>query len=45
MVGGDPPNVQEETIWYKCEARKDWFPVPPGYTIVEEGHEDDLFGF
>ena len=44
MVGGDPPNVPGETLWYKCEARKEWFPIPPGYTVVEED-ADDPFGF
>jgi hypothetical protein len=44
MVGGDPPQVPGETLWFRCEARKDWFPVPPGYTVLEEG-DDDPFRF
>jgi hypothetical protein len=45
MVGGDPPNIPGETTWYRCEARKDWFPIPPGYTVeVEEGDDDNPFG-
>jgi hypothetical protein len=35
MVGGDY-SVPGETLWYKCEARKEWFPVPPGYTVIME---------
>jgi hypothetical protein len=45
MVGGDPPNAPGETIWYRCEARQDWFPIPPGYTVEEENNEDDSYGF
>jgi hypothetical protein len=42
MVGGDPPNIPGETIWYRCKACKDWFPIPPGYTVeVEEGDDDN----
>jgi hypothetical protein len=44
MVGGDPPQVPGETLWYRCEARRDWFPIPPGYTVLEEG-DDDPFRF
>jgi hypothetical protein len=40
MVGGDLRNLPGESIWYRCEARKDWFPIPPGYTVVEEGNDD-----
>lgn len=44
MVWGDPPNVPGETLWYKCEACNEWFPIPPGYTVVKED-ADDPFGF
>ena len=40
MVGGDYDEVPGETLWYKCAAHKDWFPIPPGYTIVMEEEED-----
>jgi len=39
MVGGDY-YVPGETLWYKCTARKDWFPVPCGYTVIMEEEEN-----
>ena len=39
MVGGDYEEVPGETLWYKCTACKDWFPIPHGYTVIVE--EDD----
>lgn len=30
-----------ETLWYRCEARQDWFQVPPGYTVVANAEEDE----
>ena len=47
MMRSNPPPVEgdeEEELadfedagetWYLCEARQDWFPVPPGYIAVE----------
>jgi hypothetical protein len=40
MVGGDY-YVPGETLWYKCTARKDWFPVPRGYTVIMEEEEEN----
>jgi hypothetical protein len=40
MVSSDSSLCPGESLWYKCEARNDWFPVPAGYTIVHEGDED-----
>ena len=39
MVGGDYEEVPGETLWYKCTARKDWFPIPHGYTVIVEGDD------
>ena len=39
MVGGDYL-VPGETLWYKCVAKGEWLPVPPGYTVVMEGDEE-----
>jgi hypothetical protein len=41
MKGGDRVLELGLEIWYKCEARQDWFIVPRGYVAVEEGLEDD----
>jgi hypothetical protein len=43
MEGGDgvlEPGLQ---IWYKCEARQDWFPIPREYVTVAEGEDNDFF--
>ena len=39
MVGGDYEEVPGETLWYKCTARKGWFPIPRGYTVIVEGDD------
>ena len=39
MVGGDYEEVPGETLWYKCTAHKDWFPIPHGYTVIVEGDD------
>ena len=40
MVGEGYEEVPGETLWYKCTAHKDWFPIPCGYTdIVEEDNQ------
>jgi hypothetical protein len=44
IVGGDLLNAPGETIWFKCEARQDWFLIPPGLTIVEENDDNDFGG-
>jgi len=45
MEGGDEPTLEDRLqIWYKCEARQDWFIIPRGYAVVEEGGNlDDPF--
>ena len=43
MEGGDDVLEPGLQIWYKCEARQNWFPVPRGYVAVAEGDDDDFF--
>jgi hypothetical protein len=45
MEGGNGDQVLDPglQIWYKCEARQDWFPVPQGYVAVAEGEDNDFF--
>ncbi|KIM83494.1 hypothetical protein PILCRDRAFT_6924 [Piloderma croceum F 1598] len=41
MEGGKEhlgPGLQ---IWYKCEACQDWFIIPHGFVVVEEGVDDE----
>lgn len=39
---GDGPEPEEGLeIWYYCEAREAWAQLPQGFTVVEEGYEDD----
>ena len=40
MVGGDSSVHPGESIWYRCKAHQDWFPISPGYTVVTENNED-----
>jgi hypothetical protein len=38
MVEGDAfdaPDVLGEKMWFKCEARDAWFPIPQGYIVVQ----------
>ena len=39
MVGGDYEEVLGKTLWYKCTAHKDWFPILHRHTVIVE--EDD----
>ena len=39
IVGGDY-FVLGEKLWYKCKAHKDWFPIPPGYTVITEEEDE-----
>ena len=41
MEGGEEHLEPGLQIWYKCEARQDWFIIPRGYVAVEEGVDDD----
>lgn len=45
MEAGDEVLEPGLQIWYRCEARGDWFPIPRGYVAVEEAEpeEDDMF--
>jgi hypothetical protein len=40
MVGDDSSAHLGESIWYRCKALQDWFPIPLGYTVVTENNED-----
>jgi hypothetical protein len=39
MVAGDY-QMPGETLWYRCEARQDWFQVPAGYTVIEDADDE-----
>lgn len=43
MTAGDARLEPGPEIWYKCTAREDWFPIPQGYEVQEEGVEQDPF--
>ena len=40
MVGGESEFVPGETLWYKCVAKGEWLPVPPGYIVVMEEYDE-----
>ena len=35
----DPAHLDYK-LWYKCETLKQWFPVPPGYSVDKAGDLD-----
>lgn len=46
MKRGDKGSMQDCVVWYFCEGRQDWFPVPPGYVAPypsAEAEDDDPF--
>jgi len=45
MEGGNLALEPGLEIWYRCEARQDWFIVPHGYVAVEERQEEDKNSF
>jgi hypothetical protein len=34
------PALHDYKLFYKCETLKQWFPVPPGYSMDEAGNPD-----
>lgn len=42
MVADVHGEVLEEglELWWKCEARNDWFPIPQGMTVITNGNEN-----
>jgi hypothetical protein len=41
MKAGDTQLEEGLQIWYKCTARQDWFVIPQGYEVEQEGAEED----
>jgi hypothetical protein len=41
MKAGDAQLEEGLQIWYKCTICQDWFIIPQGYEVEEEGAEED----